>query len=342
MYIYAGIDEAGYGPMYGPLVVARCTLVIPALSSDAPPPRLWQRLNKAVCKRLSGRKGRIAVNDSKKLKTKAAGVKHLESGVLAFAGLAPGSGAGDVAQWLDLIGETRHRLTSESAGGVPSLEALPWYAATEAAPWQALPSANTVDELAVARSMLQTTCQRIGVEMGGFAARVFYEDELNHRLGVTRSKAAVSFMAVAAHLADLFREHGQHHPHISVDRQSGRTRYREPLAQAFEGAAVDILGETDAYSAYRITAGSGTGRRSMTVTFQTQAEESHMPTALASMAAKLTRELLMQRFNAYFARVAPGVKPTAGYGTDANRWRDEMLPHLQRAGIDHGQLRRRA
>jgi len=341
MYIYAGIDEPGYGPMYGPLVVARCTLIIPALPSDAPPPQLWQRLSKAVCKRLSGRKGRIAVNDSKKLKTKAAGVKHLESGVLSFAGLQ-GETPGDVAQWLDLVGETRHRLTNEGADGVPSLDALPWYAATDQSPWAPMPTANTADELAIARSMLATTCQRIGVEMGGFAARVFYEDELNHRLEMTRSKAAVSFMAVAAHLVDLFREHGEHHPHISVDRQSGRTRYREPLAQAFEGAAVDILGETDAYSAYRISAGSGASKRSMTVTFQTQAEESHMPTALASMAAKLTRELLMQRFNAYFANVAPDVKPTAGYGTDANRWRDEMLPNLRRAEIDHGRLRRRA
>jgi len=337
MYIYAGIDEAGYGPMYGPLVVARCTLVIPALSSDAPPPKLWQRLSKAVCKRLQGRKGRIVVNDSKKLKTKAAGVKHLESGVLAFAGLG-GETPDDVAQWLDMIGETRHRLAEDSTGGVPSLGVLPWYAATDDAPWQTLPTASTADELAISRAMLATTCQRIGVEVDGFSARVFYEDELNHRLAMTRSKAAVSFMAVAAHLVDLFRAHGQHHPHVSVDRQSGRTRYREPLAQAFEGAAVDILGETDAYSAYRITAGS----RSMTVTFQTQAEESHMPTALASMAAKLTRELMMQRFNAYFATLAPQVKPTAGYGTDANRWRDEMLPYLERAGIDHARLRRRA
>ncbi|XAM01387.1 hypothetical protein OT109_08325 [Phycisphaeraceae bacterium D3-23] len=336
MYIYAGIDEAGYGPMYGPMVVARCVLVIPALAHDAPPPKLWQRLSKVVCKQLRGAKGRIPVNDSKKLKTKAAGVKHLESGVLSFAGLGGGDAGGlaDVADWLDLIGETRHRV----AGDAPSLEALPWYAATPAAPWQALPSASTADELAITKAMLATTCQRIGVELGGFKARVFYEDELNYRLGQMRSKAAVSFMAVANHLDDIFRRHGEHHPHVSVDRQSGRTRYREPLAQAFDGAAVDILGETDAYSAYHVAAGG----RSMTVTFQTQAEESHMPTALASMAAKYTRELLMQRFNAYFAAVAPDVKPTAGYGTDANRWRDDMLPRLQQAGIDHARLRRRA
>lgn len=337
MYIYAGIDEAGYGPMYGPMVVARCVLKVPALPSDAPPPKLWQRLSKVVCRQLRGAKGRIAVNDSKKLKTKHAGVKHLESGVLSFMALG-GDEPGDVAEWLSLVGESRHDASAAEAAGIPALTELPWYDATADAPWQALPSASTADELAVSRSMLATTCKRIGVELGGFQARVFYEDELNHRLGQMHSKAAVSFMAVAAHLDAIFRVHGEDHPHVSVDRQSGRTRYREPLAQAFEGASVDILGETDAYSAYRVSA----GHRSMTVTFQTQAEESHMPTALASMAAKYTRELMMDRFNAYFAQVAPDVKPTAGYGTDANRWRDDMLAHLQRAGIDHARLRRKA
>ena len=336
MYIYAGIDEAGYGPMYGPMVVARCVLKVPALPHDAPPPQLWQRLSKTVCRRLQGRKGRIVVNDSKKLKTKAAGIKHLETGVLAFAGLG-GHEPADVSQWLDLIGETRHR-----AGHPHPLSALPWYAPSPDAPWQPLPNANTAEELAVARSMLASTCRRIGVELGDLRARLFFEDELNARLELTRSKAAVSFMAVAAHLLDLFSEHGTHHPHVSVDRQSGRTRYREPLAQAFEawpgGATIDVLGETEARSAYLVRAAD----RQMAVTFQTQAEEAHMPTALASMAAKYTRELMMQRFNAYFAQLAPDVAPTAGYGTDANRWRDAIAPCLQHAHIDPARLRRRA
>ena len=122
----------------------------------------------SVCRRwcasgLQGRKGRIAVNDSKKLKTKAAGVKHLETGVLAFTGLLGAAGAfGDVADWLDFAGETRHR----GEGEVPSLEALPWYVSSASAPWQGLPSANTPEEIAIARSMLATTCQRIGITLG--------------------------------------------------------------------------------------------------------------------------------------------------------------------------------
>jgi hypothetical protein len=75
MFVYAGIDEAGYGPMFGPLLVGRTVLAVPHLPSDPPPDaikdwhgtKLWTRLNKAVCRDLGKRRGRIAVNDSKKL-----------------------------------------------------------------------------------------------------------------------------------------------------------------------------------------------------------------------------------------------------------------------------------
>lgn len=337
MYVYAGIDEAGYGPMYGPLVIGCCTLLIPNLSHDAPPPALWQRLSKSVCKRLAGRKGRIVINDSKKLTTKAAGIKHLEAGLLAFAGLDESPLPTDLCDWLDRLGEKRHRADHRDAR-LPRLDGLPWYAHADDHPWQALPAGNTPDELAIARSMLHSNCKRIGIELGGIAASVVYEDQFNHMVAATKSKASVSFTFVARHLVQLYTAYGQHHPHVAVDRQSGRTRYRPLLAELFDGATVDVLGETDRQSSYRITADGG--KRGMTISFTVEAEQGHMPVALASMTAKYTRELLMHRFNTYFARIMPEVGPTAGYGSDANRWRDQALPLLELARIDHQRLRR--
>ena len=82
--------------------------------------------------------------------------------------------------------------------------------------------------------------------------------------------------------------------------------------------------------------------RSMIVHFCVDAEASHMPVALASMLAKYNRELLMERFKAYFTAHLPHVAPTAGYGQDAGRFWRELQPELGRLKLDPRLLRRLA
>src|SRR5688572_27824110 len=89
MLIYAGIDEAGYGPMIGPLCIACTAFVVPDHDPDTSGAcDLWKRLRKAVCRKRSDRRKRIAVDDSKKLKGANDGpvhpLKQLERGVLGF------------------------------------------------------------------------------------------------------------------------------------------------------------------------------------------------------------------------------------------------------------------
>ena len=76
----------------------------------------------------------------------------------------------------------------------------------------------------------------------------------------------------------------------------------------------------------------------MTISFEVDSEQRHMPTALASMISKYTRELLMARFQAYFQARAPQVKPTAGYASDAKRFRAEIEPLLPAMGIEPSRL----
>ncbi|MFP4145439.1 MAG: hypothetical protein ACLFV3_09880 [Phycisphaeraceae bacterium] len=327
MYVYAGIDEAGYGPMFGPLLIGRSVFAIPKLEPGGEPPRLWQRLSKAVCRTLAKRKGRIAVNDSKKLITSAAGIRHLELGCLSFAALA-GHQPERLDQWLECLGETCHC----------ELDGLPWYAPGEGRPWEAVPLRATAGEVAVARSMLASTANRIGVEVPELAAAVVLEDRFNAMVAATRSKAAVNFTFVARHLRAIWDGYARHEPLVVVDRQSGRMRYRQVLAENFPEAHVRVLAESPECSAYRLEAAAG----AMVVRFEVEAEQAHMPVALASMVAKYTRELMMARFNGYFAQLAPDLAPTAGYALDAKRFWDEIAPRLRAWGLADLPLRRMA
>jgi ribonuclease HII len=332
MYVYAGIDEAGYGPTLGPLVVSRAALAIPKLGPEAAPPRLWQRLSKAVCRQLSQRRGRVPVNDSKKLTSKAAGLKHLELGCLAFA-KAGGHAPGDAKQWLTAMGSDPDT----------ELAALPWYQARGQAPWRALPSANTAGELVISASLLTQTTQRIGVEVADLAAAVVAEDRFNHMVANTRSKAATSFTFVAGHLQQLWQQYADQGLWVFVDRQSGRSHYRELLQMNFPEQALSVLEESESRSTYRLTESTSSGTaRCMRVQFESGADGTHMPVALASMISKYSRELLMARFNDFFQGYVPQLQRTAGYAQDAKRFLAELDPHLPQIGITRQQLCRQA
>jgi hypothetical protein len=71
------------------------------------------------------------------------------------------------------------------------------------------------------------------------------------------------------------------------------------------------------------------------VIFEVEAEARHFPVALASMTAKLVRELAMMRFNRYWSGRMAELKPTAGYRNDAHRWLDDA----RRMGAEEAELR---
>ena len=79
--IICGVDEAGYGPTLGPLVMTACALRVP----DGPGgPDVWEILADWVARSPVRRETRLVVADSKKMYSPATGLWRLEETVLAF------------------------------------------------------------------------------------------------------------------------------------------------------------------------------------------------------------------------------------------------------------------
>lgn len=314
--IYAGIDEAGYGPLLGPLCVGLSAFRIADLAgapSIESPPDLWARLGRGVCRKPKDARRRVAVADSKKLKSGGRQpLVHLERGVLAFLG---GETPSDDAEYLARVGVSPR----------PS-RAAPWHA--RALP---MPIAIGEGEAAIARNLVAAAMEGAGCAIEALGVAALDAPAFNALYGELRNKAQVNMSLVfdAVRKVDLLR--GDLPAFVAIDRQGGRADYtRELAAHVARGAEVVTLHEDDERSLYRV---GDAGAAPLLIAFEVGAEELHLPVALASMGAKYTRELSMRRLNAYFTERMPGLAPTAGYVEDGRRYLAEVKPILAREAI---------
>lgn len=319
MLIYAGIDEAGYGPMLGPLCVACTVFAIDDMDAGAEPCDLWKRLRKAVCRKRTDRRRRIAIDDSKQLKlpndAAAHPLRHLERGVLAFLG-AREQGCPDCDDQL---------FTSLSAACCGA----EWYRSTTS-----LPVASTADELRIASSRLRLalSCERISCDL--MRCETIDAEAFNSQVEMMHRKSSVNFCAAMRLVDAVWRRWPAHHPHIVIDRQGGRMRYVDELLAIYSDARIQILNEDEVVSRYRLERDGSV----LTVSFMVDSETEHLPVALASMIAKYVRELMMLRLNRYFQALMPELKATAGYTEDARRYIAEIEGLIDRLGVDRKRL----
>src|SRR5947209_8522605 len=75
-----GIDEAGYGPNLGPLVMSSVAWQVPDTLVAA---NLWQVLNKAVRRQRDADAGQVVVDDSKEVYGSSTGLDALETSIAA-------------------------------------------------------------------------------------------------------------------------------------------------------------------------------------------------------------------------------------------------------------------
>lgn len=340
MLIYAGIDEAGYGPMLGPLSVGASIFAIDGVETGSGPPDLWSRLDDVVCVAARDAKRRIAVADSKKLKgsnkAKAHPLRHLERGVLSFIACRRGLADSD-------RGDGHHPPADDASlfdaldANLPTSARTPWYDSTTS-----LPVAHDAATLAIDAARLDRGLEHAGVGLIGLRGTLVDAGEFNRRLAEGAGKAAINLevaMRLVAEIRRVARSVAPDAtPRIVCDRQGGRAYYRDWLQDCFPDARIRILGETDRVSRYHLVDAEG----GFVIGFETGGENRHLPVALSSMTAKYLRELAMIRLNRFFIRTAPNLRPTAGYVQDGRRFLAEIEPLIQEEGVDTAELVRRA
>ncbi|MFH1143719.1 MAG: hypothetical protein V1774_04160 [Candidatus Eisenbacteria bacterium] len=317
MLIYAGIDEAGYGPILGPLVVARSVFLVEAADPRAPLPSLWTLQRGAVCRRAGDGLQRVAINDSKLLYNATLGLRHLERGVLGFlyaAAIRPRS-------LNELFASLAHDAASQEM-------TLAWYREPSGGP--RLPSCVEQVELERVATRVVRAWSDSGLRLAEVKAAIVFEDRFNRMVGDCQSKAACSWCFVAEHLQSIWENYGELHPRVIVDRQGGRRNYLELLAALFPWTRLRLIECRPAVSSYEVS----DERRSMEIAVHVASERDHLPAAFASMTAKYLRELLMARFRAYWQQQAPAVRGSSGYAADGQRFLREIQPTLARLGID--------
>ena len=310
-----GVDEAGYGPNLGPLAISASVWEVPeGVRGEELYVRLQTAIAPAAAQSAKAAGQRVAIADSKVLYQSGKGLKLLERGLWAAWSLIDERPA--------LCGEAWKLLTGADAG--PRCEAL-------CHGWDRLPAPRDFDVAEIDRLQpdLAQALAQAGVRLVALQSIVIFPREFNETVDRCESKGAALSHWTMQLVARMIEPLGDAPIAVLCDKHGGRDHYLPLLMHFFPDRYIEVVSEGRLKSVYRF----GQAQRRVEIAFQAKGE-SHLPTALASMASKYLRELAMQAFNDFWRQHVADLQPTAGYPIDAKRFKADIAHAQQSLGID--------
>jgi len=305
MPLFIGMDEAGYGPNLGPLVISATAWEVAERPQACD---LWELLREAVTQHPAPDDRRLHVADSKLVFSPARGLAALETTVLCllrWAGYDMGSFR---ALWRQLTVSFPNERDQE-----------PWF--VDDVP---LPVAADPETLDRQLSFLTACAAEKGLGPPRVRCDLVLTEKFNRLTADHDSKGRTLSSLSLALLATIWKPRDSRAALIVADKHGGRNRYDRLLAEVLDGEMIFRVEEGRERSVYRV------GRTE--ICFQTKAEV-HFPVAVASLVSKYLRELAMIAFNRFWRLHLPDVKPTQGYPNDAKRFRADIAECQAALGI---------
>jgi hypothetical protein len=336
-----GMDEAGYGPNLGPLVLTATVWEVPGRwpkktdfwkAFDSVAQREIAKQKKGASAKTTGdEKGgddgsvnrpplenRLHIADSKEVYCPATGLGALERGALAAFGVASRVPS-DFDELLDQLWDRSFDEQSEESGCGRGRDL--WFSDDVSLP---LPISEEGRSASLAAEKWRNVCDATGVRLRSIRCDVVAPRRWNKTIRETDNKATALSQLHLQLLRRVWDPDTSGQTIVFADKHGGRNRYSELLTECLDGRMVWCRQESRDSSIYGVGATE--------IHFEARAER-HFPVALASMVSKYVRELAMELFNRFWRTHLPELKPTHGYPTDARRFRQDVADTRARLDI---------
>lgn len=305
MPLIIGMDEAGYGPNLGPLVISATVWEVPDNPRRCD---LWKHFAKVVSQSADD-EGRLHIADSKQVYSPSKGLAGLELGVLCGLLLCDRHAPSFHGIWEQLSPHSSAHRNGE-----------PWFAGDD------LPLPVEIQPSDVEPHWLawQECCQRTGIRLRAIHSDIVLTERFNTLTREHASKGrALSHLSLNL-LARAWSQDQDPHALVIADKHGGRNRYHEMLPLVVADRFIICREESTPSSRYQIEQAE--------IRFEMQAER-YLPVALASMVSKYLRELAMRQFNRFWQLKIPALRATAGYPGDSRRFYDDTAACHAEMGV---------
>ena len=293
MAVFTGIDEAGLGPVLGPLCYGVVSFVIPDDEVET-----WREKVKSMI--LSND---LLLDDSKKIYQGSNKGDKLEKAVIDVLGF---------------LAYEEERLQVQNIFLNTALN--------KKGNWVNYPLYKNVLNayLPEKKDSLLADNPNWKVKM---AVTSCFEGEMNEVFDKGVNKSELSLLKIGALIESVISAHPQENITFSIDKQGGRQFYSNFISDIFPFEPFETIRETPDVSEYLLERKG----QNLLFGFYKKGDALFEEISMASILAKWLRETFMDSFNSYWLKYNNKIQPTAGYPEDGKRFIKEMKHHFEKS-----------